>query len=158
MYPGEREAGIVDWVYARVIDARGTAFPRETILLGNRSKARQLARPVSTTDSHGSLIGRDAVREAFSEVSRLRCETYLAEFPWLQDHFDRFAGKTQVECRRVELNAIMEGLRPSGLTMLNELHEVGIIRPVDGPVATATRFEIPRLYRQGLGLVVRGRA
>src|SRR5581483_6826468 len=33
VYPGEREAEILDWVSARVTDAQGTALPREPILL-----------------------------------------------------------------------------------------------------------------------------
>ena len=156
-YPGEREADILDWIYARVTDARGTAFPRETILLGNRARQRQLTLG-ETGDVSSSLIGREAIRDAFSEVSTLRCDTYLAEFPWLREHFARFAGRTQAEFTRDEVTAMMEGLEPTGTEMLTALYDVGLLRPVGGHVSTADVFEVPRLYRQGLGLVIRGRA
>jgi hypothetical protein len=102
-------------------------------------------------------VEREAIRDAFAEVSSLRCETYLAEFPSLREHFARFAGKTQSEFNRQEIETIMTGLEPTGDQLLTALHDVGIVRPMDGPVTTATRFEVPRLYRQGLGLVIRGR-
>ena len=155
-YQGEREADIIDWMFARVTDARGTAFPRETILLGNRSREKQIVSG-ATSDAMSSLIGRDAIRDAFTEVSELRCNTYLAEFPSLREHFARFAGKTQSVFTPDELDEMMADLTPRGVDMRRELHEVGVIRPVDGHVNTATRFEVPRLYRQGLGLVIRGR-
>lgn len=156
-YPGEREAGIVDWIYARVSDSRGTAFPRETILLGNRSRDAQFRRGSASAEGDSALIGREAVREAFAEVSRLRCTTYLAEFPYLRSHFRRFEGKTSAEFTRTDMDEMMTGLDLSGTEMLRALHEVGLLRPVDGNESTATRFEVPRLYRQGLGLVIRGR-
>lgn len=156
-YPGEREADILDWMYARVTDARGTAFPRETILLGNRSRDRQKALG-DTGEASTSLIGREAIRDGFTQVSALRCDTYLAEFPWLREHFARFAGKTQAEFSRDEVVSMMEGLAPEGSEMLTALYEVGLLRPIDGHATNASRFEVPRLYRQGLGLVIRGRA
>jgi hypothetical protein len=156
VYPGTREAGIVDWIYARVTDARGTAFPRETIYLGNRSRDHQIRLGSGGTETQ-ALMGREAVRAAFTDVSVARCQTYLAEFPSLRPHFARFQGKTKADFSREEVDAMMEGLRPGGVELLTELFEVGVLRPVDGPVTTAARFEIPRLYRQGLGLVIRGR-
>jgi hypothetical protein len=60
-YPGEREADIIDWIFARVTDASGTAFPREAILLGNRARTQQLARHLATTETDSSLIGREAL-------------------------------------------------------------------------------------------------
>jgi hypothetical protein len=157
-YPGEREAGIVDWIHARVQDSRGTAFPRETILLGNRSRDAQVRRGAAASEGDsGALIGREAVREAFAQVSELRCSTYLAEFPALRAHFRRFEGKTTAEFTRAEVEAMMNGLTPAGVDMFRALHEVGVLKPADGNESTATRFEVPRLYRQGLGLVIRGR-
>jgi hypothetical protein len=158
VYPGEREAGILDWIYARVSDSRGTAFPRETILLGNRSRDAQIRKGTAAPEGEGALIGREAIREAFTEVSVLRCTTYLAEFTGLRGHFRRFEGRTTAEFTRSEVEDMMSGLEPSGTEMFRALHEVGILKPLDGNETTATRFEVPRLYRQGLGLVIRGRA
>lgn len=51
----------------------------------------------------------------------------------------------------------MDGLEPSGEDLLREFAEIGLLQPLGGDVATATAFETPRLYRQGLGLIIRGR-
>lgn len=88
----------------------------------------------------------------------MRCETYLAEFPRLRDHFRRFDGQTTSTFSRDTLLALMDGLDPAGDDLLRELHEIGVLEPLRGNVATASEFEVPRLYRIGLGLVIRGRA
>lgn len=157
VYPGEREAEILDWISARVTDAQGTSLPRETILLCNLAVRNQRSID-SPPGAGGSLLSREAVREAFPDVSRLRCQTYLAEFPSLREHFRRFDGQTTATFTRDQLGSLMEGLMPAGDDLLRELHEIGVLQPLRGNVATAVEFEIPRLYRIGLGLVIRGRA
>jgi hypothetical protein len=49
-------------------------------------------------------------------------------------------------------DTLFAGLEPSGLELLTALSEIGLLRPIDGRVPTATKFEMPRLYRPGLGV------
>lgn len=154
VYPGAREAAILDWITARVADGMGTILPREAILMSNFAADFQwtLGGP-----DESSLISREAVRDAFRRVSENRRSTYLSEFPDLQPHFERFEGQITPTFTRTELESLMAGLSPSGIDMLRELYEIGVIKPIGAGVATATSFEVPRLYRQGLGMVIRGR-
>ncbi len=154
-YPGQNEARFVDWLVARVTDAQGTVLPREAILLSTFARKREieLGGPGS-----GSLLSRDAIRDAFTQLSKARCTSYLAEFPDLQEHFRRFQGQTASAFSREEVGDLMAGLTPSGDDLLQEFYEIGVMEPVRGDIKTAESFEIPRLYRVGLGLVIRGRA
>jgi hypothetical protein len=111
----------------------------------------------SRSASEEGLLSRDAVRDAFPRLSKVRCDTYLAEFSGLRDHFRRFEGQSSATFERGALLDLMSGLQPSGDDMLRALHETGVLMPLRGNVATAPEFEIPRLYRPGLGLVIRGR-
>jgi hypothetical protein len=155
VYPGEREAEIMDWIEARVTDAQGTVLPRETIMLGNRAKSEQegIGRP-----GDDSLLAREAVREAFTYVSIERVSGYLAEFPDVEPHLKRFRGQVTATFSREQLEELMAGLEPAGIDLLDRLYEIGVLKPLAGTTVTAENFEIPRLYRVGLGLVIRGRA
>ena len=82
---------------------------------------------------------------------------FLSEFPDLKNHFRRFANQTTASFSRSELFALMDGLSPSGEDLLEQLHGIGLVRPDREPLVNATQFEIPRLYRKGLGLVISGR-
>lgn len=135
-------------------DAQGTVLPRETILLGNEAKEEQ----AKLGAVNGTLLSREAVRTAFTKVSTERVSGYLAEFPDVAEHLRRFRGQTQSTFTRDEIHELMEGLEPSGIDLLDRLYEIGVLGPVTGTTVTAEEFEIPRLYRVGLGLVIRGRA
>jgi hypothetical protein len=156
VYPGEREADIVDWLVARVTDAQGTVLPRETIMLGNQAKVQQMTSVGRAAEP--SLLSREAVREAFTFVSEERVSTYLAEFPDVEEHLRRFRGQQTATFSREALEGLMEGLDPSGINLFDRLYEIGVLEPLKGTTVTAAEFEIPRLYRVGLGLVIRGRA
>ena len=51
----------------------------------------------------------------------------------------------------------MKGLKPRNDELLERLYEIGVVRPDTGRVLTASSYQIPRLYRSGLGLTIRGR-
>jgi hypothetical protein len=154
-YPGQNEANIIDWIVTRVTDAHGTVLPREAILLCTFAAKNQLDAGGPPADS---LISREAIRDSFTRLSRVRCETYLAEFPQLREHFRRFQGETTATFTRIDLATLMSGLQPNGDELLQELFDIGLLQPLRGDVRTAESFEVPRLYRVGLGLVIRGRA
>ncbi|GAB3067719.1 P-loop ATPase, Sll1717 family [Nocardioides zeae] len=153
-YPGEREAAIMDWLVERVTDGRRTALPRDTIVLANAAADKQ--RDLGEVGSP-SLLSREAVREAFTKTSEIRYESFLAEFPDLREHFRRFSGLSKADFTRAEILELMDGLEPNGDALLERLFEIGVVRPNTGRVLTAASYEIPRLYRTGLGLVIRGR-
>lgn len=153
-YPGEKEAAIMDWLMQRITDGRGTALPRDAIVMANQ--AAQLERDGGSVWSH-SLLSRESVRKAFTKTSEIRCESFLAEFPELRGHFRKFNGQTKSSFTKKEILQLMSGLAPNGDELLERLFDIGVIRPDSGRVLTAKSFEIPRLYRAGLGLVIRGR-
>lgn len=153
-YPGEREAAIMDWLVERVRDGRDTVLPRDSIVLA--SSAADYQRDQGEASSP-SLLSRESMRQAFTRTSQIRCEAFLAEFPDLRAHFARFEGQTKSDFGRKELLDLMEGLAPAGEVLLDRLFEIGVIRPDTGRSLTAKSFEIPRLYRTGLGLIIRGR-
>lgn len=97
------------------------------------------------------------VKKAFSKVSEVKCDTYLSEFPKLRKHFDRFRGKDTAQYSREEIFVLMDGLEPQGDDMLQELYETGMLEAKRGKAFADDLFEIPKLYRIGLGLVLRGR-
>jgi hypothetical protein len=144
-----------DWMRTRAKDGRFGALPREMITFGNVARAKQLGNHYPTK---GGLISAAAVREAYPELSRLRCETFLTEFPELENHFRRFLGATTPRFHRAQLERLMSGLSPHGEEMLEALYEVGVIEPMGGEhFSVAREFEMPLLYRPGLGLRLRGR-
>jgi hypothetical protein len=155
----------LEWMLARSADGTGHALPRELITFGNLSKKAQLdyryeppkPRPGRPAAPRALITGK-AVRTAYPVVSRIRCETFLSEFPELEHHFKRFRGQTTARFHRNQLERVMRNLTPAGEAMLEALADVGVLAPVDGPVSTAKQFEVPLVYRPGLGLRLRGRA
>ncbi len=103
------------------------------------------------------LISGMAVKKAFSKVSEVKCDTYLSEFPRLRKHFDRFRGRDTSRYSREGIFKLMNGLEPQGDDMIQELYETGMLESKRGKASADNIFEIPKLYRIGLGLVLRGR-
>lgn len=51
----------------------------------------------------------------------------------------------------------MKDLEPSGKEMVEALCEAGVIEPADGHHRSVSKeFDVPLLYRPGLGLLLRG--
>jgi hypothetical protein len=154
-YAGPREAKTISWMVARATDAKGVTFPREIISYGNIARDKQLAKggPGDT-----SLITGQAVVEAYLSVSRIRCETYLSEFPELTEHIKRFRGKHNSPFPREELEGMFRGCELDGQAAIDRLFEVGVLAPEGHQdVSIATSFDVPRLYRAGLGLNILAR-
>jgi hypothetical protein len=154
-YTGMNEAKTVKWMVDRATDAKGVTFPREMISYSNiaRDNQRKTGGP-----GEPSLITGRSVVQAYYEVSRIRCETYLSEFPDVRPHIGRFRGKHDSPFQRDELIEMFEQLDPCGQEAIDRLHEIGVLAP-DGKqdIAIAGAFDVPRLYRAGLGLVIRAR-
>lgn len=52
---------------------------------------------------------------------------------------------------------MMFGLEPKGDDMIRALYETGMLEAQHSRGASDSSFEIPKLFRVGLGLVLRGR-
>lgn len=154
VYKGKKEANMIDWLLQRITDGLGGKYPREFINFANYSKEAQ--EEIENFEDN-CLISGMAVKKAFSKVSEVKCDTYLSEFPKLRKHFDRFKGKDTARYSREEIFVLMDGLEPQGDDMLQELYETGMLEAKGGKAFADNLFEIPKLYRMGLGLVLRGR-
>jgi len=154
VYGGAKEASFVSWLVPRVTDGLATVLPREAIYLSNRARVAQLSAGGPATEA---LLSGKSVLTAYRETSEMRVRSYLAEFPAVAKHILRFEGLTSSTFTRHELEEVFRGLEPSGDDLLRELCEIGLLRPGGRDIATSETFEVPQLYRQGLGLVIRGR-
>lgn len=154
VYKGKREATVISWVLARITDGLGGKYPRELINLANYVKNEQIEIGSYETDC---LISGRAIKRAFNKVSTTKCDTYLSEFPELREHFDRFRGKDVAKYSREELIEMMDGLEPSGDEMIRALYETGVLEAQHGKGASDSSYEVPKLFRFGLGLILRGR-
>lgn len=151
-YRGKSEAQTLNWMVARATDAKGGTFPREFVTYGNLAKANQVAK--GGPGDEGLISGR-AVVEAYYEVSRIRCETYLSEFPDVRPHIKRFRGKHDAPFERAELTTMFDGLDPPADDAIERLHDIGVLAPLGKQdVSVAEAFDVPRLYRAGLGLQI----
>lgn len=154
VYKGRREATVIAWSLARITDGLGGKYPRELINLANYAKEEQ--KLVGGFEDN-CLISGNAIKKAFNKVSITKCDTYLSEFPKLRVHFERFRGKDTAKYTREELGELMEGLEPSGDEMIRNLYETGMLEAQHGKGSADNSFEVPKLFRIGLGLVLRGR-
>ena len=146
-----------EWILKRLVDGLGMSFPREIIHLGNVAvqRQREIIRREGLSE-RSKLVGGRALRKAFDAVSAYRCDTYLnSEFPHLAGHIDAFRGKEVSTFERDELYRAFEELQPSGDDAIRAVHDVGLITPIGKNVDSALKFEVPLLYRSGLGIVER---
>ena len=154
VYKGKREAKMIDWLLQRITDGIGGRYPRELINFANYAKTEQMELTIFEEDC---LISGNAIKRAFGKVSEVKCNTYLSEFPLLREHFERFRGKDSAKYNRKQLVDLMEGLEPTGDDMIRAIYETGMLEAKNGRGVADSSFEIPKLFRIGLGLVLKGR-
>ena len=153
VYKGKREATVISWLLARITDGLGGKYPRELINFANYSKEGQR----NEGFEENCLISGNAIRKAFGRVSVTKCDTYLSEFPQLRLHFERFRGRDTAKYTREEIGGMMSGFEPKGDDMIRALYETGMLEAQNGRGAADSSFEVPKLFRIGLGMVLRGR-
>ncbi|WP_430638962.1 P-loop ATPase, Sll1717 family [Haloferax volcanii] len=153
VYPGEREAELFDWMTTRIKDGHGGKYPRELISFCNAAVREELRR-----DEHpeSRLINGYSVRDAYDTVSNQRVNTFLSEFPDLKEHFDKFDTKKTAEYSFDDLYTMFDGLQPSPKNAVDRMVDIGFLR-TDRDGDGNRIYEVPRLYREGIGLVIRGR-
>ncbi|MBU1298747.1 MAG: hypothetical protein KJ666_18725 [Bacteroidetes bacterium] len=154
------------WITKHIVDGLGMLYPREMIHLGNQAvqKQRELNKNtkmknpnIYSGNGKNFLVSSRAIKQAFSDVSSYRCDTYLyAEFPHLSKHFDRIRGQDRDKFNRDELVDMFKGLNPNGVDSIRMIFETGLFKTKDHKNADACRtFTIPYLYKSGLGIVAR---
>lgn len=153
VYPGEREAELFDWMTTRIKDGHGGKYPRELISFCNAAVREEMGRDEHPEDR---LINGYSVRDAYETVSNQRVNTFLSEFPDLEEHFDKFDTKKTAEYSYDDLYTMFEGLDPSPKNAVDRMVDIGFLR-TDRDDEGDRVYEIPRLYREGIGLVIRGR-
>ena len=153
VYKGKREASVINWSLKRITDGLGGKYPREFINLANYARDEQ--KNIGVED--GCLIGGSAIINAFGKVSITKCNTYLSEFPKLRPHFERFRGKDVATYSRKDIEDLMAGLQPVGDELIRDLYETGMLEDQHGKGAADSEYMIPRLFREGLGLSLKGR-
>ena len=80
--PGKRQSETLDWLYYHCADGRGVVTPRDVIDLLEFALKAQVDNLNRGVEKPECLIGALAFKEAFGELSKKKCRTYLvAEFP-----------------------------------------------------------------------------
>lgn len=161
VYSGPHEAKTMTWLIERSTDGLGGVYPREIINFGNYAVKNELQRTDSLQEeiTEGmSILSGPSIRDAYSSVSSVKVNSYLSEFPSLSKHFEKFAGQTTADYTQKELIRLMDGLTPCDTEMIYQLHETGVIQYSTGEVlSVATTISVPRLFRNGLGIITMGR-
>lgn len=153
VYSGSREADIFDWMTKRIQDGHGGKYPRELISFCTEAAKIQL-RSEKTSDER--IIAGLSVRDAYFEVSNQRVNTYLSEFPNLENHFDQFDGRNEAEYTHNELVGMFDGLDPKPNDAIKRMVDVGFF--AEGWTDEQEKmYTIPRLYRDGINLIMKGR-
>ena len=161
VYSGTREAKTMAWIIDRSKDGLDGVYPREIINFANYAVKEEIKNGDDLNQEYWgqkSLISGSSIRNAFTSVSKVKVQSYLSEFEKLTKHFERFAGQQTAEYSQDELIALMSGLEPGGEDMIRQLHETGVIAYSSGQTLTKdSKIIVPRLFRNGLGIVTMGR-
>ena len=161
VYSGAKEARTLPWIIERCKDGLGGVYPREIITFANSATKYEASigegLDVEPTTSK-PLISGNSIREAYPEVSEIKVTSYLSEFTLLTEHFHRFSGQTTADFSQKEFHELMAGLKPEGDDMIHQMHDTGVIGYSTGQTLTKeSAIFVPRLFRHGLGIVVKGR-
>jgi hypothetical protein len=141
------------WIYTHTMDGKGVVTPRDVIDLLTRAKQQQIdeynADPTGFTDT---IIDSAAIRYGLAELSARKRDTYLhAEFPHFWKYIQLFE-KGKTEYNEKALRAL---LGKDYRKIVDDLVGIGLLR--EAKSKEGQTYQIPFLYRQGLGLT-QGRA
>jgi len=155
VYSGVREATTINYLIDRITDGQDGVYPRELINFCNEAVIQE--RESMIGEDTVPLVSGAAIRNAFTIVSENKVNTYLSEFGHLKEHFKRFEGQTTMSFTKDELLMLMKGLSPSGDEMIRQLYETGMLRPSSSSIIASSSYEVPRLFRSGLKMIIKGR-
>ncbi len=158
VFPQQIDAGpnkpkSIMWMITRTQDGTRQPAPREIIHLLNAARDNQLQRLELGTDEDesGTLISRQAIREALPEVSRTRLQqTVYAEYPRLKPLIERLQGQHTLQ--HVDTLASIWGTTTEETRRhANDLVEIGFFEPRgtnDDPL-----FWVPFVYRDAAQMI-----
>jgi hypothetical protein len=150
---GERQTKTLDWMLSRVSDGYQRPAPRELIHLLNAALDQQLrAYELGSPEPLGTaLIGRNALKESLSEVSKVRFEqTLCAEYPALRRQLLRLENK-KTAYSIASLSRALEVSEEQGSILAEELVDAGFfLKKVEKGKDV---YWVPFIYRDALHLV-----
>lgn len=152
VYSGPKEADSFDWITKRIKDGEGGRYPRELITFCNESVKEEIKNEEHPEDC---LIGGLSIRDAYFTVSNKRVNTYLSEFEDLKPHFKKFDGKKTAQYTHSELKDLFKEMEPGPEKATERMVDIGFLSKTES--GDKREYEIPPLYRDGIGLVIRGR-
>jgi len=158
MFPDQVDSGpskptTFDWMLSRTSDAGGRTAPRELIHLLNATRSAQLKLlEIGNPEPSGeNLFGRNALKAALPEVSKVRFEqTLCAEFPEYKSRLLKLEGK-KTEQTAETLAEIWNVDDSRALEIAEKLVEIGFFqrKQTKGKLS----FWVPFLYREALNMV-----
>jgi hypothetical protein len=150
---GERQTKTLDWMLSRISDGYQRPAPRELIHLLNAARDKQLrAYELGSSEPLGTaLIGRNALKESLSEVSRVRFEqTLCAEYPALRRQLLRLENK-KTAYSIASLSRALEVSEEQGAILAEELVDAGFfLKKIEKGNDV---YWVPFIYRDALRLV-----
>lgn len=150
---GANRSKTTDWILNRITDGSRLPAPRELIHFLNTMRAEEM-RSIELGAAEGdqdTLFGRQAIKDALPEVSKVRLEqTLYAEHPDLRPKISALEGEKSTQSVQ-SLAKIWHVTDEEAATLAEQLTEVGFFEKTgekDSPT-----YRVPFLYRPALDLV-----
>jgi hypothetical protein len=158
MFPAQVDAGArrsetFAWLLSRTRDGSGETAPRELIHMLTAAREQQLRQLELGEDepSGDTLFGREALRTALPEVSRVRLEqTLFAEYPKLKPWLE-LLGREKTEQTIESLARIWRCAEADAVPIATQLVDVGFFE--QRGARDAPTYWVPFLYRDALEMV-----
>ena len=158
LFPDQVDAGAnrsktIDWILNRITDGSGLPAPRELIHFLNTTREEEMRNIElgASESTEATLFGRQAIKGALPEVSRVRLEqTLLAEYPDLEPYIRKLEREKSTQYVS-SLSSIWHVTPERASIVAEQLTEVGFFEKTgekDDPV-----YRVPFLYRPALNLV-----
>lgn len=141
-----------NWILRRLADAKEAVYPRDLLFLlkqGLDIEAARVREHKRVTPE--SVISRESLSQALNPCSSQRVQAVLEESPELERIFAALRGlpsKERVETLRGQLEQGEPGVSVDGA--LDRLEDAGVLARVT--VGDAVYYQVPDLYRHGLGM------
>jgi hypothetical protein len=150
---GANRSKTIDWILNRITDGSGQPAPRELIHFLNTMREEEM-RGIELGAAEGdesTLFGRQAIKNALPEVSRVRLEqTLYAEYPDLRPYISLLESEKSTQIID-SLAKIWHVEATKASVIAEQLTEIGFFEKTgekDSP-----NYRVPFLYRPALGLI-----
>jgi ATP-dependent DNA ligase len=150
---GSNRSKTMDWILNRISDGSGLSAPRELIHFLNKTREEEMRYIELGTAESGetTLFTRQAIKNAFPEVSRVRLEqTLYAEYPDLRQYISALEREKSTQ-HMESLKKIWHADQRATGEIAEKLVEIGFFEKTgekDAPI-----YKVPFLYRPALDLV-----